>query len=432
MSETLEILIALGIMGIVFYFGFKKKLTVGIIMILASIAAAFFVGFGIPIQHLVEGTFYFEHLMGIIITGMVFIGIMRATGALDGITRFIMFKFYKYPSILLSMLAVIVMFPAMITGSTPVAVLSTGVLVAPILLRMKIPKLETASIIGMAALMGQTAPPVNVMVMIICTSTFMPYEGFGLPLALVSFPLAILSAIVLGRKYVTVNKLKELVDEDLKEGKIFSGTKLLYLFAPLITLVVLMILPRIWPFAIPDPSMPLIFMICAFVALLTGVKRVNFFTESLEIFKHAFVVMTLFVGMGVFVHFMSLVGAKGLLATTTVSLPRWALYISTVIAPPLVGGPIVPFGTSAILGPPIVLAFTDLNSIMVTTGLSLFLSLGCLAPPTALSSLFASRIVGIENYLSVTKRCLPLALLTAVVGFLVVYFANPIGAFLGL
>ena len=222
MSETLEILIALGIMGIVFYLGFKKKLTVGIIMILASIAAAFFVGFGIPIQHLIEGTFYFEHLMGIIITGMVFIGIMRATGALDGITRFIMFKFYKYPSILLSMLAVIVMFPAMITGSTPVAVLSTGVLVAPILLRMKIPKLETASIIGMAALMGQTAPPVNVMVMIICTSTFMPYEGFGLPLALVSFPLAILSAIVLGRKYVTVNKLKELVDEDLKEGKIFS------------------------------------------------------------------------------------------------------------------------------------------------------------------------------------------------------------------
>jgi len=73
MSETLEILIALGIMGVVFYMGFKRKLTVGIIMILASLAAAFFVGFGIPIQHLIEGTFYFEHLMGIIITGMVFI-----------------------------------------------------------------------------------------------------------------------------------------------------------------------------------------------------------------------------------------------------------------------------------------------------------------------------------------------------------------------
>ncbi len=142
--------------------------------------------------------------------------------------------------------------------------------------------------------------------------------------------------------------------------------------------------------------------------------------------------MVLFVGMGIFVHFMALTGGKGLLATTTVALPRWALYISTIIAPPVVGGPIVPFGTSAILGPPIVLAFADKHSIIVTSGLSLFLSLGCLAPPTALSSLFAARIVGIENYLTVTKRCWLLALITGIIGFLVIYFANPIAAFLGL
>jgi TRAP-type C4-dicarboxylate transport system permease large subunit len=432
MSATSEVIIAFVVMGIIFYLGFKAKLTVGIIMILASLVAAFVVGFGLPIQHLVEGTFYFEVLMSIIITGMVFIGIMRATGALDAITRFLMSKFYNYPSLLLAILAVIVMFPAMITGSTPVAMLSTGVLVAPILLRMGIPKLETAAIISMAALMGQSAPPVNVMVMIICTSTFMPYEGFGLPLALLTFPLAILSAIVLGRKYVTVPKLKELVEEDFREKRIFSGAKLYVLFAPLIALVILMVLPRVSPFGFPDPSMPFNFMICALIALFTGVKRINFFTESLNIFREAFVVMVLFVGMGVFVHFMSLVGGSGLLATTTVSLPRWALYLSTAIAPPLIGGPIVPFGTSAIIGPPIVLAFSNLNAIIVTTGLSLLLSLGCLAPPTALSSLFAARIVGIENYLAVTKRCWPLALLTVVISLLVIYFANPISTFLGL
>ena len=142
--------------------------------------------------------------------------------------------------------------------------------------------------------------------------------------------------------------------------------------------------------------------------------------------------MVLFVGMGIFVHFMSLTGGKGFLSTITVSLPTWALYISSAIMPPLVGGPIVPFGTAAILGPPIVLAFTAKNSIMITCGLSLFLSLGCLAPPTALSSLFAARIVGIDNYLTVTKRCWKLALLTGIVGFLVMYFANPIAKILGL
>ena len=432
MSATLEVIISFVIIGVVFYLSFKRKLPVGITMILTSIAIAFLTGFGIPLQHLVEGTFYFGDLMMAIVTGMVFIGIMRATGALDAITRLIMAKFYQYPSILLGMLAIVIMFPAMITGSTPVAVLSTGVLVAPILLRMGIPKLETASIIGMAALMGQSAPPVNAMIMIICTSTFMPYEGFGLPLALLTFPLAILSAIVLGRKFVTVPKLKEIVDEDIKGNKIYSGGKILVLFFPLIVLVVLMILPTIWPFIFPDPAMPFNFMICALVALFTGVKRVNFFKESLEIFKEAFVIMVLFAGMGVFVHFLTLTGGRGFLATSTIALPRWALYISTMIAPSLLSGPFVPFGTAAIVGPPIVLAFTGQNAIIITTGVSLFLSLGCLVPPTALSSLFAAQIVGIENYMSVTKRCLPLALLTAAIGFLVICFANPIGSFLGL
>jgi TRAP-type C4-dicarboxylate transport system permease large subunit len=432
LSETTEVLVALVVVGVVFYLGFKAKLTVGIIMILASLAAAFTVGFGLPIQHLVEGSMYFEHLMAMIITGMVFIRVMQATGALDTITRFLIAKLYRVPSSLLAMLAVLVMFPAMITGSTPVAVLSTGVLVAPILLRMGIPKLETAGIIGMAALMGQSAPPINVMVMIICTSVFMPYEGFMLPLALWTFPLAVLSAIVLGRKFVSVPKLKELADEDVREKRIPSGGKLFMQFVPLIVLAVLMVLPRIWPFAIPDPSMPLIFMICAVVALFTGMRRVKFFQKvSLDTFREAFVVMVLFVGMGVFVHFASLVGIKGFLATTTVALPRWALYISTAIAPPVVGGPIVPFGTSAILGPPIVLAFADKHSIIATSGLSLFLSLGCLAPPTALSSLFAARIVGIEKYLTVTKRCWLLALITGIVGFLIIFFANPIARVLG-
>ncbi len=433
MGEVTEIIIAFLAMGATFFAGFKFKLPVGMIMILASIAAALVVGFGIPIQHLVEGAFYFEHLMSLIITGMLFIGVMTSTGALDAITRWIMYKSYTQPNLLLAILAVIIMFPAMITGSTPVAVLTTGVLVAPILRRMNIPKLETAGIIGMAALMGQSAPPVNVMVMIICTSTFMPYEGFGLPLALLTFPLAILSAIVLGRKYISVESLKKLVDEDLENKKILPSGKIFVQFIPLILLTLLMILPRIWPFSFPDPSMALIFVICAIVSLFTGVKRISFIQQSLETFKEAFVVMVLFVGMGVFVHFLSLTGGKGFLAAITVSLPQWALYISSAVMPPILGGPIVPFGTSAILGPPIVLAFSAKNAIIVTSGLSLFLSLGCLAPPTALSSLFAARLVGLEDqYMKVTWRVWKLALLTGVIGFLVMYFANPIASILGL
>jgi hypothetical protein len=255
------------------------------------------------------------------------------------------------------------------------------------------------------------------MIMTICTSTFMPYEGFDLPLAILTFPIAILSAIVLGRKYISVESIKELVDEDLRDNKILSGKRILVQFIPLILMVILMILPRIWPFIFPDPGMALVFVICGIVALFTGVKRINFWQQSLATFNQAFTVMVLFIGMGIFVHFLSLIGGKGFLAAITVSLPKWALYISSAIMPVVLGGPIVPFGTAAILGPPIVLAFSAQNSIILSSGLSFFLSLGCLGPPTALSSLFAAQIVGMKNYLEVTKRCWKLALFTGIYWF---------------
>jgi hypothetical protein len=44
-----------------------------------------------------------------------------------------------------------------------------------------------AAILAMASIAGQQAPPVNVPIMIICTSVFMPYEGFMAPLALLNF-----------------------------------------------------------------------------------------------------------------------------------------------------------------------------------------------------------------------------------------------------
>jgi len=430
MGQTVLGIIIIAVIGIVFWFGFSRKMPVGIIMILGSIAAMFVGGFGIPFRHLVEGSFYFLHLMAVIATGMLLVKTMEATGALDAMTRSICAATAKYPSLLLAILAVFVMFPAMLTGSTPVSVLTTGVLVSYTLMRIGVPKLETAGIVGMAALCGQSAPPVNVMIMIICTSTFMPYEGFGLPLAILTFPLAIFSALYLGRKYVKTEALLKMAEEDRQAGKLVSGMTAVKIYLPLIVLVIFMILPQIFPFSLPDPNTPLMFVICTIIAIFTGTKKINILTVSRETIESGLVVLTLFVGMGVLVHALSLTGVKGLLATTVVALPQTALYLSTLIGPPLLGGPIVPFGVSAILGPPLVLAFSAKNAIIVTSGISLFLSLGCLFPPTALSSLFAARIVGIDNYMSVTKRCWFPAVVMAIVGLLVIIFADPIGRIL--
>jgi TRAP-type C4-dicarboxylate transport system permease large subunit len=96
----------------------------------------------------------------------------------------------------------VIMFPGMITGSSTASVLSAGSIMAPILLLLGIPKVNVGAIIAMGGILGMIAPPTNVPAMIICGGIDMPYVGFTLPLALLTFPLAILFVLLLGYKYV--------------------------------------------------------------------------------------------------------------------------------------------------------------------------------------------------------------------------------------
>ena len=53
------------------------------------------------------------------------------------------------------------------------------------------------SIIAMGGLLGMIAPPVNTAALIICAGIDVPYVGFTGPLALITFPLAILFVLLL-------------------------------------------------------------------------------------------------------------------------------------------------------------------------------------------------------------------------------------------
>ena len=437
MSQTTVDLIIIVAMVITFVIGFWRKFPVGIIMVLAAIVALVFAGvFGgfefSLFRHVIEGSHFFLVLMSQIVMGMFLIKVMEATGALDAIARAVCAKSAQSPLILLALLAVFVMMPAMFTGSTPVSVLTTGVIVAQTLVRIGVPKLQTGVIVGICALAGQSAPPVNVIIMIICTSTFMPYEGFGLPLALATFPQAILTAWAFGLKHVKTPELLKMAEEDRKNCVLVeSWWKILKLLSPIVVLIVLMILPRVLALKIPDPNTPFMFMVAAIVAMFTGVHKMNFFETSRKTIDSSLTVLILFVGMGVIVQTLSATGVSGLLATTVIALPIWALFISTVIGCIILGGPIVPFGVAAIIGPPIILAFGRYNAVIVTSAVSLLMSLGCLVPPTALSSLFAGEILEIKNYVSISWKAWPVVALTIIVSVLMIYFANPIGRFLG-
>ena len=167
------------------------KWPVGLSLALTSAALAVADGHGVPLRHLVEGMFGYLDVSLVLITAMIFMKVIEKNGLLDALTCDLLSKFSGSPLTMLTAITLIIMFPGMITGSCTSSVLSTGVMMVPVLLRMNMPKETVGAIVAMAAVYGMIAPPVNIVVMIIGGGIDMPYIGFDLPLLYMTLPLAI-------------------------------------------------------------------------------------------------------------------------------------------------------------------------------------------------------------------------------------------------
>ena len=229
------------------------KLPVSISMILGAIGGALVAGEGIPVRHLFEGCFTYIDTILIISTAMLFMMAIQRSGALEALNALIVTKFYKVPALMLILLMFIVMFPGMITGSSTAAVLSAGAIVAPILLKIGIPKERAGAILAVGAIMGMAAPPVNIPAMLIAGGVDMPYIGFEGPLFLITIPCAIFTVLFLGLKYCKNLDIEELKkDLDMEVGKKY-GFKL---YVPILLLAVLLVLTRALPKVMPQLGTP--------------------------------------------------------------------------------------------------------------------------------------------------------------------------------
>ena len=133
-TEMLSEPMILLIMVAVFVGGcFLAKLPVALSLVLASIAGALAGGEGVPLRHLVEGTFGFLDTIVVIAGAMIYMKVLQHTGVMDTLGRQITEAFYDRPSLLLVALMVLIMFPGMITGSSTACVFTTGAMVAPVL-----------------------------------------------------------------------------------------------------------------------------------------------------------------------------------------------------------------------------------------------------------------------------------------------------------
>ncbi|MEG0934225.1 MAG: TRAP transporter large permease subunit [Clostridia bacterium] len=423
---SIEVIVFLAMLATFIVGCFAVKLPVSVSMMASAIVGALVGGQGIPLRHLVEGTFSYVDTILVIATAMIFMKVVEESGALEALSALIIQKFYKVPALLLILIMLVIMFPGMVTGSSTAAVLSAGSIMAPVLIMMGIPKVATASIIAMGGLLGMIAPPTNIPAMIIGGGIDMPYVGFEGPLALLTFPLAFLFVLMLGYKYVRhldIEAIRPKLNTEI--GKKY-GFKI---YLPIILVLGLMVVEKVIP-AMPDLGTPLIFLIGAVVGQFTG-KRMNPIKAAKNAVNIVLPVMGILMGVGMFIQIMTLTGVRGLIVTTCLSLDPRLLYVALAISIPLFGA-VSSFGASSVLGVPFLLALLSGNQIVTAAAISLIASLGDMMPPTALAGLFAAQVVGEPNYLLVLKRCIIPALILIVYALLFIVFSNQIGAIFGL
>ncbi|MGE5256222.1 MAG: TRAP transporter large permease subunit [Hyphomicrobiales bacterium] len=422
-SEPLILLI----MVAVFVGGcFLAKLPVALSLVLASIAGTLAGGEGLPLRHFVEGTFGFLDTIIVIASAMIYMKVLQHAGVMDTLGRQITETFYNRPSLLLVALMLLIMFPGMITGSSTACVFTTGAMVAPVLMHLGIPRVTTAAILAVGAMLGMIAPPVCIPAMIIGEGIDMPYVGFFLPLLMLTFPLGIVFVLAMGRRFVRrgvdIRSLMEKMPPSLYR------TYGLRLYLPLAALFLLMVVPKAVPQFIYDPGLPFDFMAAASIGFFTG-RRINVLQVAREAMRDAIPVMGILVGVGMFIQIMTLTGARGFFVGEALGLSKILLLVAVAVTIPLFGA-VSAFGSASVLGVPFALALLGKDQVLAVSALALVSSLGDLMPPTALAGIFAARVLEIDNYFRVLKRCIVPAAMICAVGILALVYANWVGSLL--
>lgn len=417
-----------GIYALVMIVGFAAgafilKLPIAIAMSGSAILGSIVAGFGIPVRHLVEGMFGYIDTILIIASAMIFMKTVQAIGLMEAVAAWGIRKFRNQPFLLSIGVVFLIMIPGMLTGSSTACCLTTGALVAPVLLHLGVSKVKAASAIAFGAILGMIAPPINIPVMIIGGGIDMPYVGFALPLLAATIPLALFTALWL--LYPALRKMENKDEEalDRELARMSEAPLTIKLCIPFIVLIVLMTAEQLFARYLPiSLGMPLQFLIAAGSAVFTG-RKWKLLDTLTDAVNDSLPVLGILMGVGMFIQIMTLTGVRGFVVMTALSIPEWALYLSIIISLPAFGA-ISSFGAASVLGVPFMFAMLAKDQIITASALSLIAGLGDLVPPTALAGIFAAQVVGEEDYFKVLKVCIIPSVVLAVWGICLIAFSG--------
>jgi TRAP-type C4-dicarboxylate transport system permease large subunit len=401
------------------------KLPMGLAVAFAALAGALAGGQGLAIRHLVEGAFGFFDVILIIATAMIFMKVLEESGLLDSLVAAILKTFYRRKVALLLTVMLLLMFPGMITGSSLAAVLSTGPLIAPVLMKLGLPRLRTAAFVALGSVLGMIAPPVNILIMIMGAGVDMPYTGLTLPLLLATVPAAIVIALGLGLRRIRVVSKDEMTAL-LPAAR--SPRRGLILYLPILLVLALMVLQNLDVPFFPTLGLPAIFILGSLTGMVCG-RRFNVLRAARTAIAQSVPILSILAGVGMFIQIMTLTGGRGWLVTSFLSLPAALVYAGVAAGLPLFGG-ISAYGSASVLGVPFLLALAGNNALIIASALSAIVGIGDLMPPAAMAARFSGQVVGESNVFKVLRECVWPALLLLAVGIGMLLAAPVLGRFL--
>ena len=239
----------------------------------------------------------------------------------------------------------------------------------------------------------------------------MPYIGLTLPLLFIVVPLAIFISLWLGYKDIKIidrEQMTAIIPESQAKKYGFR------LYLPLIVVTALLFGQNVLINIMPDIGIPAIFLVGSLLGIFCG-RPFNFLKITQKAVKEAMPILSILVGVGMFIQIMTLTGTRGWTVMAFLSLPQLLLYLGIAVSMPLFGA-VSAFGSASILGVPFILALINQNAIFTTAALSAIAGLGDLMPPTALAGIFAAQVVDEKNYFKVLRYCLVPAFFEIIMG----------------
>lgn len=290
-------------------------------------------GLGFCLYQVVEGPFaYLDNTLAVM-TGMVLIALLYAGGTFDYILNSITSKkrsAFSKAMLLLLLVAI----PGMITGTAIASIATTGILVGKYLLSIGTDKKKTVEFIAVGSFLGMLMPPINFPAMIVIASRAgsypLTYNGYFLPLLVLSVPAFIVYS-VMAAKFINADSVSE------------KKTSKAICVLPLILAAVLVLCHNFLYMFIPFMGYPLIFTICAVVALILPAEKFNALEAAGKGITSIAPAITVAYSGAALLEMLTMTGAAGTISTKLYTVSPT---IVTIVFIAIVLVTAIPFGST--------------------------------------------------------------------------------------